>query len=148
MGREEGGERRRERGGGVELSSASLSVVNTGVVGTVRDGVVMGMHIGLLSSCRYTEQVETVIGTPLTIIVGLVCTHCCNIGSKSVLFMPSKLIILARNTTCPVLLSLPHMSLIPPMYSSERPHLQIFCTSLATSSAISLALSEVCVPTI
>ena len=44
----------------------------SGVAGSGGDGIVIEMHIGLLSSPRYTEQSpETVIGTPLTVIDGL-----------------------------------------------------------------------------
>ena len=117
------------------------SVLATGVG---EDERLVGMHIGVLSSPRFTEQSpEMVIGTPSTVTVGLVCTHCCNCESKSVLFTPSKLIILARKMTCPVLLLSPHMSLTLSMYFSEKPQLQIISSSLATSSAMSLALSEV-----
>ena len=56
-----------------------MVLMGSGVVGSDGDGMVIGMHIGLLSSPRYTEQSpEMVIGTPLIVIVGLVCTHCCN----------------------------------------------------------------------
>ena len=116
------------------------SVLATGVG---EDERLVGMHIGVLSSPFTEQSPEMVIETSWTVTVGLVCTHCCNCKSKSVLFTPSKLIILARKMTCPVLLLAPHTSLTPSMYFSEKPHLQIISSSLATSSAMSLALSEV-----
>ena len=81
----------------VELTSAWLLALASGVADSDGDGMVIGMHTGLLSSPRYTEQSpEMVIGTPLTVIDGLVCTHCCNCESKSLLFIPSKLIMPGR----------------------------------------------------
>ena len=98
----------------VELGSVWLLLLVSGVVGSAEDGMVIGMHIGLLSSLKDTEQSpETVIGTPLTVIDGLVCTI---VAIMKVLFIPSELIILARKVTCAVLLLSLHMSLTPPMH--------------------------------
>ena len=69
----------------------------SGVVGSGEDGMVRGMHIGLLRSP------ETVIRTPLTIIDMVLSVPIVAIISQSVLFTPSNLIILARKVTCPVL---------------------------------------------